>query len=393
MPNVVELPDDVEALKKLVIELQARAEAQRERIAILEHNIEVLTKIAFEAHGVRRPSASFSADLFQGQLLFPELVEAAERVADRTGESGTVEVKKTGNAKKGHGRRKSFPAHLPVIRTNFEPPAEERVCPCGAELKKIGEDVSRELERLEICVVHEIARGKYACKTCEETVKTAKGPERVIDKGLLGAGFLAHVIVERFLHHLPYHRLEKKYFSEGLDLSRVVLCESTLRCAELLEPVYEELVREMRASRVIHTDDTSVHVAERKDGSHKDAHVWIYLGEGDEHVYDYTESRNRDGPREMLRGYTGYMQADAYTATTSSTDQRARPRSRAGPMPGATSRRPRPPTQNSPRKRSRASDASTRSSRLPRTMASARSSSASAGSVSPSPSSSHCATG
>ena len=305
MTNVVELPDDVEALKKLVIE-------QRERIAILEHNIEVLKKLAFEAHAARRPSAGFDASLRQGQLLFPELVEAAERVADRTGESGTVEVRSTGEPRKGHGRRKEFPAHLPVIRTTFEPPAENRTCVCGAELMRIGEDVTRELERLEICVVHEIARGKYACKACEETVKTAKGPERVIDKGLLGAGFLAHVIVERFLHHLPYHRLEKKYFSEGLDLSRVVLCESTLRCAELLEPVHAELAREMLSSRVIHTDDTGVHVAERKDGSHKDAHVWVYLGERGEHVYDYTESRNRDGPREMLSGFTGYMQADAY---------------------------------------------------------------------------------
>jgi transposase len=312
MPSVVELPDDVEALKKLVAELQAHAEAQRERIAILEHNIAVLTKIAFEAHRPRQPSANFSAGLHQGQLLFPELIEAAERVADRTGESGTVEVKKTASTRKGHGRRKQFPAHLPVIRTTYEPSAEERICPCGAELTRIGEDVTRELERLEICVVHEIARAKYACKACEETVRTAQGPERVIDKGLLGVGFLAHVIVERFLHHLPYHRLEKKYFSEGLDLSRVVLCESALRCAELLEPVYRELTKAVLASRVIPTDDTSVHVAERSDGEHKDARVWIYLGEGGEHVYDYTESRNRDGPRRMLGGYTGYIQADAY---------------------------------------------------------------------------------
>jgi hypothetical protein len=165
MPSVVELPDDVEALKKLVVE-------QRERIAILEHNIEVLTKIAFEAHGARCPSASFTADLHQGQLLFPELVEAAERVADRTGESGTVEVKRTGSPKKGHGRRKQFPAHLPVIRTSFEPSAEERICACGAELTHIGEDVTRELERLEICVVHEIARGKYACKAWRMSVSS-----------------------------------------------------------------------------------------------------------------------------------------------------------------------------------------------------------------------------
>jgi hypothetical protein len=67
----------------------------------------------------------------------------------------------------------ALPAAPAVIRTSYEPPVEERRCHCGAELTGIGEDVTRELERLEICVVHEIARGKYASKACEETVVTA----------------------------------------------------------------------------------------------------------------------------------------------------------------------------------------------------------------------------
>jgi transposase len=391
MPSVVELPDDVEALKKLVAELQAHAEAQRERIAILEHNIAVLTKIAFEAHRPRQPSANFSAGLHQGQLLFPELIEAAERVADRTGESGTVEVKKTASTRKGHGRRKQFPAHLPVIRTTYEPSAEERICPCGAELTRIGEDVTRELERLEICVVHEIARAKYACKACEETVRTAQGPERVIDKGLLGVGFLAHVIVERFLHHLPYHRLEKKYFSEGLDLSRVVLCESALRCAELLEPVYRELTKAVLASRVIPTDDTSVHVAERSDGEHKDARVtWAREAS----TSTTTPSRATATARDGCSAATPVTSRPTPTrATTPSSDPSSRPRSHAGPTADGISRRPKPPIPRSLAKLSRASRSSTRSSARPRKKVSAKQRYASGARRKPGSGSSPCATG
>ena len=51
-------------------------------------------------------------------------------------------------------------------------------------------------------------------------MKVAPGPDRVIDKGLLGTGALAHVITERFGNHLPYNRLEKKYEAEGLDLTQ-----------------------------------------------------------------------------------------------------------------------------------------------------------------------------
>jgi hypothetical protein len=31
-------------------------------------------------------------------------------------------------------------------------------------------------------------------------------------------------------------------------------------------------------------------------------------------VYDYTPTRERDGPEKFLKGYQGYLQADAYSA-------------------------------------------------------------------------------
>ena len=66
---------------------------------------------------------------------------------------------------------------------------------------------------------------------------TAPGPDRVIDKGILGSGFLASVAVERFGNHMPYNRLEKKYAAEGLDLSRSVLERSMAKCAAICAPM------------------------------------------------------------------------------------------------------------------------------------------------------------
>jgi hypothetical protein len=134
----------------------------------------------------------------------------------------------------------------------------------------------------------------------------------VIEKGLLGPGFLAHVITERFGQHMPYHRLEKKYESEGFALSRSILCTSMARCAELLEPIAEELKREVRGSPVIHTDDTPVVVAESSDGGPRKGRVWVYLNSEGRHWYDFTESRKRDGPARVLGDYLGFVQADAY---------------------------------------------------------------------------------
>ena len=303
-----ELPRDVESLKQHFI---AEIAKRDERIRILEHAVHVLTKSQFAPKSERRPSTGFVLEPGQMHLLFPELIEAAERVADEKRVEGSVEIRSSGHAKVPK-RRKHFPPHLPVIRTSFELPKDQLGCACGATMSAMGEEVSRELERLEISVVHEIARTKYACKTCASGVKIAPGPDRVIDKGILGVGFLAHVLVERFAYHMPYNRLETKYASEGFDLSRSVLCESSVRCAEILAPIAEQIRSDALASGVVQTDDTGVTIQEGSDKNSRKGHVWVYRGLGGQVFFDMTESRGRDGPSAVLAGFKGFMQADAY---------------------------------------------------------------------------------
>ncbi len=245
-------------------------------------------------------------------LLFPELIEAAERIADEKQVEGQVEVRPLVRSKTPK-RRKQFPPHLPVMRSTFELPSSQRRCTCGHELAEIGEEITRELERLDIAVVHEIARKKYACKACEGQVRIAPGPDRVIDKGILGVGFLAHVLVERFAHHMPYNRLETKYASEGLELSRSVLCASAVRCAELLDPIAQQIRQDALDSGVVQTDSTSVTIQEGSDQNSRQGNVWVYRGLGGQVFFDMTESRSRDGPRAVLAGFRGYMQADAHS--------------------------------------------------------------------------------
>lgn len=312
MERVHELPPDVEALKALVLE-------QRERIARLEHdnqrlehNNRLLLKSVFGRSTERRPIECTGEGAPQGWLFAQELIAEASRLAAEHPAEVTVEVAPHVRRLKKKGRRKAFPAHLPVVRTVCTLPEKDRRCTCGGDLEAFSEEVSRELERLETVLVHEIVRKKYACPRCQETVRTAPWRGRVIEKGLLGPGFLAHVITERFGHHMPYYRLEKKYESEGLGLSRSVLCQSMARCAELLGPVARELKREILESPVIHTDDTPVVVARSSEGRSRKGRVWVYLNREGRHWYDFTETRKRDGPARVFGGYKGFIQADAY---------------------------------------------------------------------------------
>ena len=310
MEPTPQLPHDIESLKALVVTHLQKIEHQAETIARLEHNNQILTKLIFGKKSEKRPPVG--QDALQESLFFQELAAEASRLAERHGVAATVQVAAHTREKK-KGRRSSFPDHLPVVRTVTELKPDERTCACGGTLTEFGEEVSRELERVETVVVHELARKKYACASCKEGVVTAPWRGKVIDRGMLGPGFLSHIIVERFGNHLPYFRLEGQYRSEGLELSRSVLCESMARCAELLEPIAEQIRKEILAEPIVNTDDTPVTLAQSSSGGSRQARVWAYLDQKGRHWYEFTESRKRDGPARVFAGFTGYIQADAYS--------------------------------------------------------------------------------
>jgi len=314
-PSANELPDDVEKLKALIAEHEQVLAQRDEKIAAQRRVIDYLRRVAFGKKSEKRPRLAGAVDAIgQGHLFHAELLAEAERTAKAKHVQGEITLDAPKRSAPRKGRRASFPDHLPRIATRYE--LEDAACTCercGAALHEIGEESTRELERFETAVVHEIRRAKYACRKCEEGVTTAPGPDRVIAKGLLGPGFLAHVAVERFGNHLPYNRLEKKYASEGLALSRSVLERSMKTLADLLRPMRDQLSKEILSAPELFTDDTPVTIAQPRAGAgSKQGRVWIYLDREGRHAYDFTDSRKRDGPLSVLGGYTGAIHADAY---------------------------------------------------------------------------------
>jgi len=96
---------------------------------------------------------------------------------------------------------------------------------------------------------------KYAC-AC--TVRTASKPPQPIEKSTAGASLLAQVIVAKWADHQPLHRQEKMFERHGIDISRKTMGGWMAQCAELLDPLYQLLKKELLSSKVIGTDDTSV---------------------------------------------------------------------------------------------------------------------------------------
>jgi hypothetical protein len=148
----------------------------------------------------------------------------------------------------------------------------------------------------------------------EQRLQTA-GPAQVgpIAKGLCGPGLLAHVITAKFADHTPLHRLAGQLARWGTPVARSTLGDWLAQAAGLLLPLYRLMHQRLLRSRALHGDDTFVKLRlPGADGTTK-AHLWVCLGDADHPyvVFDFTADYTKAGPQEFLKGYQGYLHADA----------------------------------------------------------------------------------
>ena len=157
---------------------------------------------------------------------------------------------------------------------------------------------------------------KYACSCCKDGVTSAEPAANPIERCLAGPGLLAYVLVNKFSDHLPLYRQQDVLARHGIFLSRSTLCGWLAQCAQLLRPLVELMRQRVLQSDVINADETTVPVLDPTRDSTRKGYFWAYISPGDHGytIYDYRDSRSRDGPAEFLKDFRGYLQTDAYSA-------------------------------------------------------------------------------
>ncbi len=301
------LPNNVAALREMVIGLLSELDAKDRRLKQVQHWLEQLLRWRY---GQKRERV----DEHQLFLFAAELVQAgqpAPAAEAKLPEGGAPSQPKS----PGHGRQ-ALPRSLERRRVVYDLPEQGRHCPqCRGELKHIGEEISERLEYVPASFqVIEEACQKYACvQGC--TVVTAEKPMAPIEKGRPGPGLLAQVVVSKYSDHLPLYRQEEIYRRQGVELSRQTMCDWMRQSAELVSPLYELMKQQVLSSKAVQTDDTPVPVLDPELPRTRTGRIWTYVGNA-EHpytVYDYTPTRSRDGPDAFLKPFRGYLQADAYS--------------------------------------------------------------------------------
>ncbi|AMV23929.1 Transposase IS66 family protein [Gemmata sp. SH-PL17] len=298
------LPDDPRTLQAMVRELLDALAAERQESAALRIRLDQLLRRLYGPKSEKVPDTT-SLDTSATRDNALSLTPVPE---PRTGSGDT-------RPKRSHGRRR-LPRDLPRRRIEHDVAEAEKLCPCCRRSRvRIGEEISERLDyRPASLFVVEHVRPKYACRNCHAQLVATPMPREALPKSVAAPGLLAQIITAKFADHLPLYRLEGILARHGVELARSTMCDWLAGCAAVLQPIYDVMCARVRRAKVIHTDDTPVPVLDRTRNRTRTGRIWVYVGDARNPyiVYDATPSRSRDGPQTFLKGYKGYVQADAF---------------------------------------------------------------------------------
>jgi transposase len=202
---------------------------------------------------LRHQLAGHRAHRFGASSETAEQLQLALETSEIAAAAMTARMKLPDAEEKDKPKRRPIPDHIPRMEVELTPGAGA-CADCGGRLRRIGEDVTEELEYVPgRFIVNRIVRPRLACACCERFVQ-APLPSRPIERGRPGPGLLAHVLVSKYADHLPLYRQSQIFGREGLDLDRSTLADWVGKSTALLEPLADAIGRHVLAGQAIFAD-------------------------------------------------------------------------------------------------------------------------------------------
>ena len=370
-PNEQPLPDDIEACHRLIASLQSRTEQQtvamQEQAAALElkeklvqeqahsvlelktindklteKNVELNLKVEkllqqlFGRKSERRTDGEGQLFLDLGLEATPEVVSALEE-AIREAEQlvADAEEQKNGKRRRPHKTDRKLPEHLPRSERIVDLPEDRR-----EGLKLIGYDEVERLvwQRAELRV-EVVKYAKYASPTDKsQGVVSPERPTGLVEGDRFDVSIGVEVVASKYFYHLPFYRQQDLFASSGWTPSRSTLVNIETQVEFALQPLAAYLRSFLKTDSCVGCDDTGVvlitpaampdlsdhprgdrisEVLTRAIASGKPsirANFWGYHASRLPVVaFDFTVSRHRDGPDDVLADYEGTLIGDCWS--------------------------------------------------------------------------------
>lgn len=305
------MPDDeAEELRAKIASLEAELEVQKGIVA------ELLKRI----YGVKSEKLDSAQELLD--LLWddePKKPDAADAQDAPAAESEDNKVERKRKKPRSQKLRDSL-KKLPTVAREIIPPD---VLASPDDFRRIGEETS---ERLEVSPAaftrHVTIRPIYVKKgDLEAKPITAALPPALLEGSVLTASLGAYLLTEKFCYHQPFWRQEWRLrAAHGIELTRNLMCHWHNHLADLLQPLYNLIAGQLRASDYLKVDETPIKYLDPGSGKTSTGQFWVYHHAEHGPLYDWHTSRANTCLDRVLLGqaadvpFSGYLQSDGLRA-------------------------------------------------------------------------------
>lgn len=345
------LPTDIEDCHHLIATLQSQVEEQAHSVLQLKDNndrldekvtelnlaIEKLLNQLYGRKSERRIDGVGQLLLELDEEVTPEVVSALEeaiREAEQIVEDAEQEKGKRRPKPPCKDGRK-FPEHLTRYERIVDLPAEQR-----EGLKFVGYDEVETLEMIRAELRVRLTKyAKYAHPADKSHgILSSERPTGLVEGDRFDASIGVQVVAAKYFYHLPFYRQQDIFAGSGWTPSRSTLQNIEAAVEFALRPLAAHLRSFLKQDNTIGCDDTGVllitpqampdlsghprgerigEVLEKAIASGKPsikANMWGYYASRLPVVaFDFTVSRHRDGPDDVLSDFEGNLLGDCWS--------------------------------------------------------------------------------
>ena len=247
-----------------------------------------------------------------------QIAEVEEKIAASASAPEKKKPRKTRKAR-------ALPESLPRVERVVEP--DSIVCPCGCgDMVRIGEDRTERLDyipaRYQVIVT---VRPRYACPKGRTGVVQAKAPAHLLEGSWPTEALLAQIAVSKHSEHMPLNRQSVVMARHGVLIDRSVLADWMGRTGAAIAPVVDHMAEQLLSdSTRLYVDETTAPVLDPGRGKTKTGYLWAVLRDDRGWngpappgvVFHYRPGRKGEYAAEILKGFNGTIQVDAYGAYT-----------------------------------------------------------------------------
>jgi transposase len=277
-----------------------------------------IAALTFELSNLKRLIYGTKAEKFNPQqaittltpTLFP--LDPVTTITEKFTKEVTVTKKDKTKTEVVHNGRNPLPTSLRRVEIILEPVQNID------GLQKIGEEVFESLEyNPGSLFVNKYIRPKYAMPVNDglnTKIIIAEVADRPLPKAIAGASLLSHILIDKYVDHLPIYRQQERFKREGVVISDSTIGDWIAATYTLIYPLAEALKKELFSTNYLHADETPIKVLDKaKKGTTHRGYFWVYKDGLKPLIYfDYRQGRGADAAQEMLKDYQGYLQTDGY---------------------------------------------------------------------------------